>query len=63
MVLLDHHGRATEAPKWAAADVCRAHRGLLGGAGYHCAAGALLIVYNRDILIVSAETLARLGRG
>ena len=41
--------------------LCRADRGLLGGAGYHRAAGALLVVYNRDIPVVTAETLARLG--
>ena len=28
---------------------------------YHRAAGALLVVYNRDIPVVTAETLARLG--
>ena len=62
MVLLDHHVGAR--PRLRSGPLpmrCGLTRGLLRRAGYHRAAGALLIVYNCDIPVVTAETLARLG--
>ena len=60
--LIHGHGRrAAEASKRVVADALKANRGLLGGAGYRRAAGAQLVVYNRDIPVVTAETLARLA--